>query len=119
MLDRAHRLTQPQQFEAAIREGRRSGGPVLVVHLGVDPGHPGTARAGLVVGKAVGNAVQRNRVKRRLRHLLRQRLTVLPPDAALVVRALPPSATASSAELGTALDKVLDMRWTRRWPGRG
>ena len=38
---------------------------MLVVHLGVDPGvHgvPRTARAGLVVGKAVGNAVHRNRV---------------------------------------------------------
>ena len=80
---------------------------MLVVHLGVTPEDSGTARAGLVVGKAVGNAVQRNRVKRRLRHLLRERLSLLPPDAALVVRALAPSATAGSAELAAALDQAL------------
>ena len=81
---------------------------MLVVHLGAAPDGRGAARAGLVVGKAVGNAVQRNRVKRRLRHLLRDRVALLPPDAALVVRALSPSSTASSAELAAALDRALD-----------
>ena len=107
MLDRAHRLTQPRHFEAAVRGGRRSGGPLLVVHLAREPTGPGAARAGLVVGKAVGNAVQRNRVKRRLRHLLRQRLALLPDGSALVVRALPGAAAAGSVELGTALDRAL------------
>ena len=62
---------------------------------------------GLVVSKAVGGAVLRNQVKRRLRHLARQRLTSLPGSAVLVVRALPPAATASSAELGADLDRAL------------
>jgi ribonuclease P protein component len=106
MLDRAHRLTRPRQFEAAIRAGRRSGGPLLVAHLGrTDTGEP--ARLGLVVGKAVGNAVRRNQVKRRLRHVARERLSRLPAGSALVIRALPPSARASSAELATALDRAL------------
>jgi ribonuclease P protein component len=110
MLDRAHRLTSPRQFEAAIRKGRRSGGSLVVVHLG-QPGQPGEvglpARLGLVVGRSVGNAVQRNRVKRRLRHVARERLSLLPDGSALVIRALPPSADAASAELGAALDKAL------------
>jgi ribonuclease P protein component len=80
---------------------------MIVVHLGTDPGTGRPPRAGLVVGKAVGNAVHRNRVKRRLRHLLRDRLPGLPDEAALVVRALPPAATASSTELGAALDRAL------------
>ena len=62
---------------------------------------------GLVVSKAVGGAVLRNQVKRRLRHLARERLTSLPGSAVLVVRALPPAATASSAELGADLDRAL------------
>jgi ribonuclease P protein component len=107
MLDREHRLTQPRQFQAALRAGRRSGGPLLVVHLGEDPEGRGPARAGLVVGKAVGNAVQRNQVKRRLRHLLRDRLDHLPPRSAVVVRALPSAAGAASTDLGTALDRAL------------
>jgi ribonuclease P protein component len=62
---------------------------------------------GFVVSKAVGPAVARNKVKRRLRHLARERLSSLPGSAVLVVRALPPAATATYAELGTDLDQAL------------
>lgn len=65
------------------------------------------ARVGLVVGKAVGDAVVRNRVKRRLRHLARAHLADLPACSVLVVRALPPAATASYAELGADLTRAL------------
>jgi len=34
-------------------------------------GEPGMSRVGLVVSKSTGNAVTRNRIKRRLRHALR------------------------------------------------
>jgi ribonuclease P protein component len=65
------------------------------------------ARAGFVVGKAVGPAVVRNRVRRRLRHLVAHRIEQLPAGTLLVVRATPPASTASHAELGTALDRAL------------
>ncbi|MEX1208203.1 MAG: ribonuclease P protein component [Acidimicrobiia bacterium] len=35
------------------------------------PGEPGTPRVAVVAGRAVGNAVRRNRAKRRLRQALR------------------------------------------------
>ena len=63
-----------------------------------------TPRAGLVVSKAVGGAVVRHRVSRKLRHLLAPRLSALPSGAMLVVRALPPASSATSAELGDDLD---------------
>lgn len=52
-----------------MREGsrRRSGGVVMVKCTG----QPGVSRVGLIVGRSTGNAVTRNRVKRRLRHALR------------------------------------------------
>ncbi|GAA1030293.1 hypothetical protein GCM10009565_65280 [Amycolatopsis albidoflavus] len=65
------------------------------------------ARAGFVVSKAVGNSVVRHRVTRRLRHLVSARLGTLPAGTSLVVRALPPAASASSAELGSDLDAAL------------
>ena len=65
------------------------------------------ARVGFVVSRAVGPAVVRNRVKRRLRHLVRDRLPQLQPGAVYAVRATPASATASYAELGEALDRCL------------
>ncbi len=49
----------------------------------------------------------RNTVTRRLRALVRDRVAQLPPGGALVVRALPPSATATSAQLGADLDACL------------
>jgi ribonuclease P protein component len=66
-----------------------------------------TPRVGFVVSKAVGNAVVRHRVARRLRHLVGARLGTLLPGAALVVRALPPAADATSAELGQDLDAAI------------
>lgn len=68
-------------------------------------GHP---KVGFVVSKAVGNAVVRHRVTRRLRHLMRERLRGLPADAGIVVRALAGAACATSANLARDLDSALD-----------
>lgn len=64
---------------------------------------PDPPRAGYVVSRAVGPAVTRNLVKRRLRHLTREHLTELPGGGLLVVRAQPAAATASYDELGAEL----------------
>jgi ribonuclease P protein component len=77
-----------------------------VVHL-FDPGEPGPGRVGFVVSKAVGPAVTRNRVKRRLRHLAREHVSSLPGSAVLVVRALPEAAAATYQELGADLERCL------------
>lgn len=108
MLPAAARLRRSDDFRAVIRRGRRSGKSRLVVHALA--GHQPDlccARVGFVVSKAVGNSVVRHRVTRRLRHLVADRLGSLPPDSAVVVRALPRAAAASSAELGTDLDGAL------------
>lgn len=63
-------------------------------------------RVGFVVSKAVGNAVVRHRVARQLRHLMRERIPVLSPGTLVVIRALPPAAAATSAELGRDIDKA-------------
>lgn len=62
---------------------------------------------GFVVSKAVGNAVVRHRVARRLRHVMRARLAVLPAGTLVVVRALPRAASATSDELSKDVDSAL------------
>lgn len=89
-----------------LRAGRRAGGEILVVHL-LRSDRPGPPRVGFVVGRSVGNSVVRHRVQRRLRHLCRERLSLLPAGSELVVRALPRAADATYAELGTELDRCL------------
>jgi ribonuclease P protein component len=66
-----------------------------------------SARAGFVVSKAIGGAVVRNRVRRRLRHLMRSRLDRLPDRTDVVVRALPGAANRTYAALGADLDGAL------------
>ena len=85
-----------------------------MLHLaeGGDPASgPTPPQVGFVVSRAVGNAVVRNRVRRRLRHLVRDRLpelSVLTPGAVLVVRALPAAAGASYDELRGDLARCLE-----------
>ncbi|WP_433127940.1 ribonuclease P protein component [Micromonospora sp. CA-240977] len=126
MLAAAQRLRRSTDFAAAVRGGRRVGRGAVVVHLTVpviadpsistvsEPVRDNSAeqssvpsRAGFVVSKAVGNAVTRNRVKRRLRALVRDRLTALPAGSTLVVRALPAAADASYPRLATDLDAAI------------
>jgi ribonuclease P protein component len=87
----------------------------VVVHLaianvdkatsGSELGRPG--RVGFVVARSVGPAVTRNRVKRRLRHLMRERVAGLEDGSLLVVRAQPAAAEASYRDLGAELDRCL------------
>lgn len=111
MLPARARLTRRPDFASTIRRGRRAGRTRLVVHLdqtrpAAVPAHDGP-RAGFVVSKAVGNAVVRHRVSRRLRHLVADRIDRFPPGSMLVVRALPAASDASSSELGADLDSAL------------
>ncbi|MGV9883965.1 ribonuclease P protein component [Streptomyces sp. NPDC003006] len=114
MLPTEHRLRRREDFATAVRRGRRAGRPLLVVHLrsgATDPHVPGETlpptRAGFVVSKAVGGAVVRNSVKRRLRHLMRDRLGSVPPGSLVVVRALPGAGDADHAQLARDLDAAL------------
>ena len=106
MLAAVHRLRASAEFSQTVRRGRRAGRPLLSVHLLVMP-DDAPPRVGLVVSKGVGGSVVRHRVARQLRHLMRDRLGVLPAGARLVVRAAPAAAAASSAQLGADLDAAL------------
>lgn len=111
LADQEHRERQHQDGGMGVDRPVR---PVAVARAPSDPYRPDTAasrdgrpRVGFVVSKAVGGAVVRNRVSRRLRHLVRDRLDALAPGTSLVVRALPPAAAASSKELADDLDAAL------------
>lgn len=92
MLPRDRRLTKPGDFTGAFKSASRAGTPSVVVHMHrLDNDPPELTRVGFVVSKKVGNAVVRNRVKRRLRHMAAAMTTPFPAD--IVVRALPPAAS--------------------------
>ena len=107
MLPAEHRLTESALFAATVRKGQRVGGRTLVLHfLPRESGQP--ALVGFVVSKSVGNAVARNKVKRRLRAILARRVSRLPQGSVLVVRALPATAAAAFAALDDEAERSLE-----------
>lgn len=112
MLPATVRLHRRADFDTVVRSGKRSGHGPLAVH--VAPGMSHTS-VGFIVSRAVGDAVTRHRVTRRLRHLMRERYQSLPPGTGVVVRALPAAAGRTSADLGTSLDRALGRAMDRVW----
>jgi ribonuclease P protein component len=101
-------MRRSAEFTLAVRRGSRSGRRLLTGHLLIrDDCQDEPARIGFVVSRAVGGAVTRNTVRRRLRHLARGYLDSLPAGSLLVVRANPPAAAARQADLAAELDLVL------------
>lgn len=111
-MKRVYRLRRPDQFRRARREGRSFTIPLLT--LNVVPGRRRRTRCGFVVGKQIGNAVRRNRAKRRAREAVRLILPQITPgyDIVFVVRS-PELLTASFATIRQAVEQLL--RRARIW----
>jgi ribonuclease P protein component len=76
MLARALRLKEKRQFQAVYRRGRSWSNRQMALHILSRP--TAEKRFGFVVGKKLGGAVQRNRVRR----LLREACRALAPNVA-------------------------------------
>lgn len=90
---RSYRLTRGVELQSVVREGKR----IRTMHLDVRAiaspvGHP---RVGIVVPRYSGSAVDRNRLKRRLRELVRIRLLSMISSVDVVIRARSEAYTAS------------------------
>lgn len=111
---RAQRLTHAREYQAAFRDGiKKIRGPIVVFGLANGLSHP---RLGLSVPGRVGIAVERNRIKRRVREAFRLRQHELPPGLDLVVSirkhaALP---VAAYADLLTAAASSIERERRRR-----
>ena len=87
------RLSRSADFDRVFREGRSHANRYLVVHVfprahaGADPDRApaGGPRLGISVGRKVGGAVERNRVKRVLREAFWRIAGELPPDRDVVI----------------------------------
>jgi ribonuclease P protein component len=101
---RAERLRRSSDVRAAFASRTMVGAALLVVHARRrrDGGPP---RATVVAGKKVGNAVARNRVKRRLRTAVR--MADLPAGCDVVVVGRPAAATAPFADLRRELETAI------------
>lgn len=127
MLSPRNRMRHSSEFGTVMRSGRRASRDALgVVYLAPkrsdsvdasDAAEP--PRIGFIVSKAVGGAVVRKRVQRRLRHVMRERLGVLPNGSLLVVRAKPLAAQLRQEDLAVQLDSAIATVQRPRGASRG
>ena len=98
-------LRRRADFEALGRQGTARSTPLLVLRwMRTDRAE---TRIGLSTPRTIGGAVQRNRVRRRLRALIGERMDGIGPGWDLLVIARPAAGNASHAELGVAIDALL------------
>ena len=111
-VNRRHRLSRSRDFDAVYRHGRSVSTRYLVLYwFERDEGPEEVPRLGLAVPKAVGTAVIRNRIKRRLREIFRTRSAELPQDHDYVLVVRPGLAEAAESRgfdwLTERVDEVL------------
>jgi ribonuclease P protein component len=99
-------LRRRADFEAIGRHGTARSSPLLALRwLRTDRDE---TRFGLSTPRTLGGAVERNRVRRRLRTLLRERLgAAIGPGWDVLVIARPAAAEATYSELAAAIDGLL------------
>jgi len=102
-LPRERRLRQRRRFEEVYGRGRTWTNRWLV--LKALPSPEARSRIGIAAGKALGSAVLRHKVQRRLREVLRQQ--TLPSGWDLVIIARPPLVEASFAQVTDAMKDIL------------
>jgi len=110
---RAARLLKHSDFERVYKQGRRHFSSHMTVFYlrraeGVTPQGAlpeKSARVGFTVGRVLGGAVQRNRIKRRLREAVRQRRAVLAGAGAVDV-VINPKKSMLTVEFSMVLEEV-------------
>ncbi len=118
---RADRLTHAREFQAAFAGTlKKAQGPLV---LFAAPNSAGRPRLGLSVGRRVGNAVTRHRLKRYIREAFRQHKGELPSGHDLVVAIRPHAPRRYAYYERTLLDlagkiaRELDKRAAKARPG--
>jgi ribonuclease P protein component len=87
-----NRLSRSADFDRVYREGRSHASRYLVVYSFPRPSADDDARLGVSVGRKVGGAVERNRMKRLLREAFWATAEELPPGHDFVLVARPEAA---------------------------
>jgi len=120
-MQRRHRLRKSAEFQRVRALKQSWAHPLLVLY--VAPNSLDVSRVGISVGKRIGKAVVRNRVKRLIREAVRSYLPRLARGYDLVIIARPPVAEASYKQVSQAVERLLGRarllpreKGSRRWP---
>jgi ribonuclease P protein component len=104
---RADRLLHSREFQHVTRQGRRAASDAFVVLVTLN-GTGAGPRLGVTVSRRVGNAVVRNRVKRRIREWFRRERARLPAGSRVVVIARKEAVVLSFQEASQLLSTLAE-----------
>src|ERR1700679_2704841 len=102
---RAFRLVRRAEYDAVYREGRRRSRREFTLFL--RPNGLASSRFGSSIKKALGSAVRHNRIRRRLREIVRLHRQEIAPGWDIVIHPRSSAATADFPSLATALLELL------------
>jgi ribonuclease P protein component len=98
------RLTRRAEFDAVYRNGRRRSSRQFTMFFA--PNGLGECRFGMSVGRALGGAVVRNRIRRRIREVLRLNRGGIPTGWDIIVH---PRASVTKAEFGMLREELMSL----------
>lgn len=104
-MKRRYRVRTDKRFQEIRRQGRSFANQLLV--LCALPNELPYSRFGFTVNSRIGNAVRRNRIKRRLREIMRLQQDTLQPGWDIVLIARQPIRSAGYQEMETACARLL------------
>jgi ribonuclease P protein component len=116
-MDRPSRLRTNSDFQRVRRDGRSWATPWVV--LVAAPNGLERSRFGFAVGKKIGKAVTRNRVKRRLREVVRQQRDRVAPGWDLIFIARDALQTATFEQLDQTVAQLLKRARVSQLPAGG
>ncbi|TVP88805.1 MAG: ribonuclease P protein component [Alkalicoccus sp.] len=115
-MKKQHRLRKNEEFQKVFQHGKSAANRQFVVYQ-LSRREQKHVRIGLSVSKKLGNAVQRNRIKRIMKEALRDAAEELRQDCDVVIIARKPAASMELEEVRKSLKHVLKVaRLYRRGP---
>ena len=104
-MKRCYSLKRNKEFRRVYKKGRSVGSRILVlIWL---PGEAPEKKIGFAVGKKIGNAVTRNRAKRRLREAVTPLLPEITPGCRLIFIARAPIAEVDFTEIESTVRRLV------------
>ncbi len=94
VLPAGNRLRSSSDFARTTKVGHRATSQSLIFYGHINVSHQigqsetNGPQIGLIISKAVGGSVQRHRIARQLRHLIKEHLTLFPNNTQIVIRVL-------------------------------
>ena len=107
LLKKAYRVKKNSEFQEILRTGRSFANRELVIYFKRKSTDQDHFRIGISVGKKIGNAVTRNRIKRIIREAFIQLEKDIVPNVDIIIIARKPTVHMNSTQVKRSISHLL------------